>query len=90
MAQLQILHYPRLDTILMVENFIREHSGEFTKKGIWENLPKGTMYQTFCVIFNYLLDSGKIGIDKEGKVGWIWDPEAVKKYLKQKHLFWSK
>lgn len=90
MTQLQILHYPRLDTVLMVENFIREHSGEFTKKGIWEKLPKGVMYQTFCVIFDYLLESGKIGVDKEGKVGWIWDPELVKKYLKQKHLFWSK
>ncbi|MDK2908201.1 MAG: hypothetical protein PWQ87_659 [Candidatus Woesearchaeota archaeon] len=91
MAQTQnVLHYPRLDTVLMVEDFIREHSGEFTKKGIWKNLPRKVMYQTFCIIFDYLLDSGKIAQDKEGKVGWIWDPEGVKKYLKKEHLFWSK
>ena len=24
-----ILHFPRLDNVLMVENFIREHDGEF-------------------------------------------------------------
>ena len=81
-----ILHYPQLDTILMVEEFIREHSGEFKKRSLWENLPKKTMYQTFCVIFDYLLESGKIALDKEGKIAWIWDPELVKKYLSKPHL----
>ena len=37
-----------------------------------ENLPKKMMYQTFCVIFDYLLDSGKIALYREGKVAWIW------------------
>lgn len=83
----QILHYPRLDTILMVEDFIMKHSGEFKKKKIWEKLPRKVMYQTFCVIFNYLLESGKIVVDKEGKIVWIWNPELVKKYLKKKGLF---
>ncbi len=86
----QILHYPRLDTVLMVEEFIRKHSGEFTKNKIWEKLPRKVMYQTFCVIFDYLLKSGKIAIDKEGKVAWIFDEEAVARYLKKKHLFWKK
>ena len=27
-----ILHYPQLDTVLMVEEFIKEHSGEYQKK----------------------------------------------------------
>ncbi len=27
-----ILHYPQLDTVLMVEEFIREHSGEYKKE----------------------------------------------------------
>ena len=76
-----ILHYPQLDTILMVEEFIREHSGEYKKRSLWENLPKKMMYQTFCVIFGYLLDSSKVAIDKEGKIAWIWNPELVKKYL---------
>lgn len=64
----QALHYPRLDTILMLEEFIRDHSGEFKKSSLWDSLPKRTMYQTFCVIFNYLVESGKIAVDGEGKI----------------------
>ena len=82
----QILHYPQLDTVLMVENFIYDNGGEFKKRQLWENLPKRMMYQTFCVIFDYLLQSGKIAVDKEGKVCWIWDPEGVKRYLARKDL----
>lgn len=29
---IKILHYPQLDTILMVEKFIKENSGEFKKE----------------------------------------------------------
>jgi len=89
LKQKTILHYPQLDTVLMVEEFIRENSGEYKKRSLWENLPRKMMYQTFCVIFDYLLDSNKIALDREGHIAWIWDPEMVKKYLKQKHLFWS-
>ena len=83
-----ILHYPQLDTILMVEKFIEVHNGKFKKKSLWENLPKKMMYQTYCVIYDYLVASGKIGFDKEGKIAWIWDPEGVKKYLTRKDLSW--
>ncbi len=86
MNQETILHYPQLDTVLMVEEFIRKHSGEFKKKSLWENLPKKMMYQTFCVIFEYLLESGKIARDKESKIAWIWNPELVKKYLSNPKL----
>lgn len=86
---MRILHYPRLDTVLMVEKFIKEHDGEYKKKALWQNLPKKMMYQTFCVIINYLLESNKISIDSEGKIGWIYYPEEVKKLLKKKHLFWK-
>lgn len=85
-----ILHYPQLDTVLMVEEFIREHSGDFKKKSLWENLPKKMMYQTFCVIFDYLSDSRKIAKDSEGKIAWIWDPEGVEKYLSKPNLKWKK
>ena len=84
-----VLHYPQLDTVLMVEDYIRAHSGVFRKRALWERLPKGMMYQTFCVIFDYLLESGKLGVDREGKVGWIWDPEGVRKYLSKAHLGWK-
>lgn len=81
-----VLHYPRLDTVLMIENFIREHSGEFKKKKLWQNLPKKVMYQTYCVVFDYLKDSNKIAVDKENKIAWIWNPELVKKYLSSPEL----
>ena len=85
----EVLRYPRLDTILMVEKFVQEHDGEFRKKALWEHLPKKMMYQTFCVIIDYLLYSGKISIDSEGKMGWIYYPKSTAHHAKQKHLFWS-
>jgi len=88
-TQKNVLHYPQLDTVLMVEEYIKDNSGEYKKKSLWENLPRKMMYQTFCVIFDYLLDSNKIAIDKEDKIAWIWDPEGVKKYLARKDLAWK-
>ena len=84
-----ILRYPRLDTVLMVEEFIRRHDGEYTRKSLWENLPKKMMYQTFQVIIAYLFESNKISIDAEGKVGWIYYPESVKEWEKKPHLKWK-
>jgi hypothetical protein len=84
------LRYPRLDTVLMVERFVQRHDGEFRKKQMWEKLPKRMMYQTFCVIIDYLLYSGKISVDAEGKIGWIYYPEKVEMDLKFKHLFWNR
>tara|TARA_Y100000034_G_C6844755_1_gene382556 strand:+ start:88 stop:357 length:270 start_codon:yes stop_codon:yes gene_type:complete len=86
----QILRYPRLDTVLMVERTIKKYDGEFKKRALWEHLPKKMMYQTFYVIIDYLLYSRKISVDKEGKIGWIFYPEKVEKLLKDKNLFWSK
>ncbi len=81
-----VVHYPRLDTVLVIEEFIRDHSGEFKKKKLWQNLPKKTMYQTFCVVFDYLKNSNKIAMDSKGKVAWIWNPDLVKKYLSSSEL----
>jgi hypothetical protein len=80
-SQASSIHSPQLDTVLMVESFIRGHSGEFKKRALWENLPKKMMYQTYSVIIRYLQDSGKIATDAEGKICWIYNPELVKRYL---------
>ncbi len=82
----QIARYPRLDTVLMVERFIRVHSGEFKKRKLWESLPKKIMYQTFCTIVDYLLSSGKIAVDKERKIAWIYNPALFKKYIEKVDL----
>ncbi|MBS3118553.1 hypothetical protein J4417_02610 [Candidatus Woesearchaeota archaeon] len=89
MHQESILRYPRLDTVLMVEKFVYDNSGEFKKKSLWEHLPKQMMYQTFCVIIDYLMQSGKIAVDKEGKIAWVWDSEGVKRYSARKDLSWN-
>ncbi len=81
-----ILRFPRLDTVLMVEEFIKKHNGEFKKRKLWESLPKKMMYQTFCVIIDYLLYSGKISVDKEDKIGWVYNPELARKYYNRKDL----
>ena len=80
---------PRLDTVLMVEEFIREYDGEYKKKQLWEKLPKKMMYQTYSIIIDYLLVSGKISVDSQGKIGWIFYPEEAKERLKKAHLFWN-
>ncbi len=85
-----VLRFPRLDTVLMVEEFILEHGGEFKKRSLWEALPKKMMYQTFCVIFDYLSESGKIAVDSAGHICWIWDPEGVKYFLSKPELGWRK
>lgn len=82
--------FPRLDTVLMVEEFIKENDGEFRKKQLWGALPKRMMYQTFSLILDYLIVSGKVSVDSKGKIGWIYYPEDAKKLLKNTRLFWRK
>ncbi len=50
----QISQYPRLDEVLMVEEIIREHSGEFRKKQLWKSLPEKVTYRTNCTMIDYL------------------------------------
>jgi hypothetical protein len=65
----------------MVEKFIKENSGEYKKKALWQHLPKKMMYQTYSNTIEYLLESNKIAINRNGYILWIWDPEVAKKYL---------
>jgi hypothetical protein len=86
----KILHYPQLDTVLMVEEFVKNHSGKYKRKSLWQALPRKMMYQTFCVVLDYLLESGKIVADKKGIIVWIWNPEGIEKLRKQGLLVKSK
>jgi len=79
-----LVRSPRLDTVVMVEKFIKEHGGEFKKTELFNNLPKKIMWGTFNVILKYLWDSNKIGIDEEGWIIYIWNPELVKKLINRK------
>jgi len=79
MEMKQVLHYPQLDTVLMVEDFIRNLDRNMTKKQIWVRLPKKIMYQTFCVVLDYLEKSNKITYDIKGNVVWIFNSGLNKK-----------
>ena len=83
------IRYPRLDTVLMVEEFIIQNSGKYKVYQLWERLPKKIMYQTYKIIVAYLLSINKIAVDSEGKIGYIWSPELGQKYKKRKDLKWE-
>ena len=70
---------PTLQTVLMVEKFIEENSGEYKKTDLFKNLPKKVMWQTFQVIIEYLESVYKIVYDKDGYIVYIWNPEFFKK-----------
>jgi len=73
----KIHHYPRLDTVLMVEEALKKARGK-GKMQIWRSLPKKIMYQTFLLVLDYLEKSGKIKIEKS-RIMWIHDPEFIKR-----------
>lgn len=75
----EILHYPRLDTVIMVEETIRKLDYYPTKTELWKALPKKVMYQTYSMIIEYLASLGKIIIDKDNRIVWVWNPELVKR-----------
>jgi len=66
-----ILHYPQLDSILMVEKIIQETKDYLTRMELWRALPRKMQYQTFKLILNYLEKSNKIIFDKD-KIVWIF------------------
>ena len=73
------IHYPQLDTILMVEDAIQQMDYP-RKTELWKALPKKVMYQTFCMIIDYLEQSGKILLT-DGRIVWTWNPEMIKKIV---------
>lgn len=75
---MEVLHYPRLDTILNVEKIIRMAINPLSKNEIDRRLPKKIMRPTLNLILNYLEHSGKIAILKEGII-WIYKDEISPK-----------
>ena len=81
MVSSTVLHSPTLESVIMVERAIQKHSQECGRYQLWKKLPKKMMYQTFQVILDYLEQSGKIMIDKDGCILWTYDPEGIRKIL---------
>jgi len=77
---------PTLETVMMIERAIDKYSGEFNRTELWKKLPKKVMWQTFLIVLDYLQSINKIAIDRLGIVGYIWNPEAAKRFSKMKPI----
>jgi len=75
------MHSPTLESVIMVEKTIEKYSQECGKYQLWKKLPKKMMYQTFQTILDYLEESGKIMIDKDGCIIWTHNPSRIRKTL---------
>ena len=78
----KIKRYPNLNTVLMVEDFLKKHRDIPIKiPELKRKLKKQVMHQTLKVILQYLWESGKIIYGPKG-VQWIYsEPEHLKKML---------
>src|SRR3989344_6017939 len=76
----QTKRYPNLNTVLIVEDFLKGHRDLPLKiSEIKKRLPKQIMHQTLQVILEYLWRSGKIIYGPRG-VQWIFsEPEHLRK-----------
>jgi hypothetical protein len=70
---------PTLQTVLMVEEFIKDNSGEYKKTELFKKLPRKVMWQTFQVIITYLEETYKIIMEKDGTITYIWNPQFYEK-----------
>ena len=87
----QVLHIPRLDTVLMVEDTIKKLDYYPTKNQLWRALPRMVMWQTFNIILDYLIKSNKIIIDKNGEILWVFvDNPKIKELLAKSISYKSK
>ncbi len=81
MKNATLLHSPTLESVLMVEKAIQKYSQEYGKYQLWKKLPRKMMYQTFRTILDYLEQSGKILIDKDGCVIWTYNPQRIRRLI---------
>lgn len=71
--QENVIHYPNLKTVLMVEDTLKKANNLLTREELKKKLPTKVMHQTLNVILNYLEDSGKI-LDGRKGILWIYSP----------------
>ncbi|MEX2017207.1 MAG: hypothetical protein WD876_01930 [Candidatus Pacearchaeota archaeon] len=69
----QIIHYPNLKTVLMIENVLRNADTMITREDLKKRLPKGIMHQTLNIILNYMEERGLI-LDSHKGILWIHNP----------------
>lgn len=73
MQKLEVIHYPNLKTVLMVEDVLKKANNMMSREELKKKLPTKIMHQTLNVILNYLENSGKI-LDGRKGILWIYNP----------------
>jgi hypothetical protein len=75
--------YPNLNTVLMVEDFLKKHRDMPIKiSELKRRLPRQVMHQTLMIILDYLQFSGKILIGTKG-VQWTYaSRENIEKMMR--------
>jgi hypothetical protein len=67
-----LLHIPRLDTVLMVEDVIQRYRELPSRAELIRRLPRKVMYPTLNLILLYLQYSKKIAVTDEGRILWVF------------------
>lgn len=75
MQESEIIHYPNLKTVLMVEEVLQKANKLLTREQLKNKMKKQIMHQTLNVILKYLEDSGKI-LDGRKGILWIYNPSS--------------
>src|SRR3989344_7024062 len=65
----EVIHYPNLKTMLMVEKVLKDAETTLTREEIKEKLPTQIMHQTLNVILDYMEQRGLI---LDGHKGVLW------------------
>ncbi len=65
----EVIHYPNLKTMLMVEKVLKDAETTLSRKEIKERLPTQIMHQTLNVILDYMEQRGLI---LDGHKGVLW------------------
>lgn len=68
----EIIHYPNLKTVLMVEKVLKEAETTLTREEIKKLLPAQVMHQTLNVILEYLEQRGLI-LDGHKGILWVYE-----------------
>jgi phage pi2 protein 07 len=78
----EVLHYPTLKTVLMVENILREAKEPLTRYEIMKRMKNKVMRQSLNIIIQYLVERNMV-IDSEKGVLWVYTPkEKLNEWLK--------
>jgi hypothetical protein len=78
-----VIHYPTLKTMLMVEKVLRDADTVIDREEIKRRLPLKIMHQTLNLILQYLEEKGLI-IDGHKGILWIYNPSPKLKKAMEK------